>query len=127
MFTALKNDMEEQLQKVEELIAKGELEEAQKLLDAVKENSGAKYFLQGKLYMEKSWYSEAYKQYKKAVKAEPDNEEYRAVFRDLENFRKSEEYRLKQKGQMGGAEICAMDCCEICGSGCCEAICDGCS
>lgn len=119
-------DEKESLNRVEELIESGELEEAQKLLDSVEQKNGRKYYLQGKLFMAKNWYAEAYKQYKRAVKEEPENEQYRAAFDDLENFRKSEEYKQQQKSQMGGAEVCALGFCECCGSGLCQAICDGC-
>lgn len=123
-------DENESLNRAEQLLESGETEEAQKLLDYVKQKSGRKYYLQGKLFMAENRYAEAYKQYKLAVKTEPDNEEYKRVFEDLDNFRKSEEYRLSQKGQMGGGEICAFGCCECCGSGACDAICsavcDGC-
>ena len=124
-------DEHESLNKAEELIDSGEIEEAQKTLDAVKEKSGRKYYLQGKLFIAKNWYTEARKQFKKAVKAEPDNEQYNKALEDLEAFCKSEEGKQMKTVQMGNkdglAECCILGCCEVCGTGICEAICDGCS
>lgn len=121
--------MDERLDKVEELIENQELEKAQEILDSVTEKSGRKYYLQGKLFIQKNWYSEARKQFKFAVKAEPDNPEYKQALDDLDSFRNSKEFRkVKQMGNSSDfAEACCLCGCECCGTGVCEAICNGCS
>lgn len=123
--------MDERLQKVEELIERKELEEAQKVLDSVEEKSAGKYFLQGKLYVEKGWYSEARKQFKFALKAEPDKPEYKQALDDLESFKNSKEFREVKRKQMGDSSDFAEACCmcggECCGTLLCESICNGCS
>ncbi|MDE6441775.1 MAG: hypothetical protein K2L12_03365 [Clostridia bacterium] len=118
---------EQKLEKAEKLIERKDLEQAQEMLDSVKENSGRKYFLQGKLFIRKSWYSEARKQFKFAIKAEPENEQYKKALEELETFCKSEEYKQMKTVQMGkNTEGCALVCCECCASGACQAICEGC-
>ena len=120
----------ERLDRARLLIRRGELDEAQKMLDAVKEKSGKKYFIQSKLFEKKGWLNEQRKQLQAAVKADPDNEEYRAKLAELEELRKNHGYKTV-KGQMGDKdgfmEACCLCSCEVCGSGLCESICDGCS
>ena len=111
----------------EELISLGSLDKAQTVLDKIKENSGRKYYLQSRIYKEKFWYNEQRKQLKKAVKADPDNEEYKKELAELEEFAKTKEYksavRKKQMGDIGG--VCAEGCAEICCEGFCYCICAG--
>lgn len=122
---------EEILARAEELIAEEDLDGAQSALDAVKENSGRKYFLQSRLYKIKGWYNEERKQLKLALKCEPDNAEYKLAMEELEAFRKSDEYKEMKKLTGEDKEGCAMCCCEVsceaCAAGCCESACDGCS
>lgn len=117
----------DKLSRAEELIESGELEEAQKAVDAVATDFGRKYFVQSKIFKAKGWFNEERKQLKKALKAEPDNEEYKKALDDVDKFVEEMKTEQKQKGQMGGAEVCALGCCECCGSGLCQAICDGCT
>lgn len=126
---------EDKLTRAEGLIAKGELDEAQKLIFSVKEKSGRKFFVQSKLYNAKGWYNEQRKQLNKAISADPENEEYKAELKELDELCQSDEYKLflqeekKQKRQMGGsddmAECCCLCSCEACATGICES-CDGC-
>lgn len=124
------NEETDKLSRAEELIESGELDEAQKLIFEVTEKSGRKYFVQSKLFKAKGWYNEQRKQLKLALKAEPENEEYRKAMDELEEFRRSEEYKTAKK-QMGGksgfGEACCMCSGEICLTGLCDLICNGCS
>lgn len=93
---------EQKLAKAEELIERNELEEAQKILDAVKEKSGRKYYLQGKLFQNKKWTNEARKMFKYAIQSEPENEEYKRALEELETLVEQEKARLyKSKKQIG--------------------------
>ncbi len=94
---------DELLSLAEDLIEKGELAEAQSLLDKIEEKSGRKYFLQSKLFVKKGWYSEARVQLSYALTAEPENHEYKAAleqiteerdktFTDEEYFAQAEEH-----------------------------------
>ena len=124
---------DERLQKVEDYIANGDFYSAQYLLNMIDEESGKKCYLQSLVYKEKCWYNEQRKMLKKAIKAEPNNPEYRQALDDLDAFRKTKEYRqsLIQKPQMGDTDGMADLCCqcggECCGTLLCQAICEGCS
>ena len=121
----------DKLTKAEELIESGELDEAQNLIDAVEVKIGRKYFVQSKLFNAKGWFNEQRKQLKKALKFEPENEEYKKALDELEDFRKSAEYKQMKTVQMGDKdsliECCCLSSCECCATGLCEAICEGCS
>lgn len=120
------------LEMAEDYIAWGEFDKAQEILSTLKEKSGKKFYLQSKIFKAKRWYSEQRKQLKQAVKAEPDNEEYKKELEELEEFSKTSEYkstvRKYQMGQAGsacaegGAECCCMCICE----GICEGLGNGC-
>lgn len=120
------------LEMAEDYIAWGEIEKAQEILNTVRENSGKKYYLQSRIYKAKFWYNEQRKQLKKAVKAEPDNEDYKKELAELEEFSKTPEYkstvRKHQMGEAGGvcAECCAEGCCMCICEGICEGIGNGC-
>lgn len=124
---------EQKLAKAEELIERKELDKAQEVLDEIDEESGRKCYLQSLIYKEKFWYNEQRKMLKKAIKAEPDNPEYRQALEDLNAFRKTKEYRQSKanKRQMGDTDEMTELCCqcggECCGTLLCQAICEGCS
>lgn len=90
----MEND--ESLNRVEELIESGELEEAQKLLDTVEQKSGRKYFLQSRIFGAKGWLKERRRQIEFAINCEPDNTEYRAALAETvkleEALRTEEDY-----------------------------------
>ncbi|MDE6441777.1 MAG: hypothetical protein K2L12_03375 [Clostridia bacterium] len=124
----------QKLEKAERMIERKDLEEAQKVLDAVKEKSGRKYYLQGKLFQNKKWTNEARKMFKYAIQSEPENEDYKKALEELETLVEQEKSRLyKNKKQIGfmpnlsddEKEWCGECCCEMCMLGICEAICNG--
>lgn len=100
---------------------------AQEDLDCVKEKNGKRHYYQSKIYKQKQWYNEQYKELKAALKIEPDNEEYNKAMQELEEFRKSGQYKeykkQKRDGQMGGVcfEVCGECCCTVA----CECLCEG--
>ncbi len=108
------------------------LEEAQKILNSVDGKSGKKFYLQSLIYKERKWYGEQRKHLKKAVKAEPDNEDYKKELKELEEFKNTPEYRSALKEQrtneMGGvcAECGAECCCGCVCQGICEGLANGC-
>ena len=122
----------EPLEIAEYYISWKRLEEAQRILDKIPEKSGKKFYLQSLIYKEKKWYNEQRKQLKKAVKAEPDNEDYKKELKELEEFKNTPEYRSVIKNQRmnemgnvcaeGGAECCCMCICQ----GICEGLGNGC-
>ena len=106
----------ERLDEAEKYIEHGKLDEAQKVLNTIKEDSGRKYYLRSRIYKNKCWYNEQRKQLKRAVKAEPDNEIYKKELEELMEFRKTSEYKSTVKHpQMGDTVSCCLEsCCNIC-------------
>lgn len=118
---------EEYFGRAEEHLKAGQTELAQKALNCIIEESGRKYFLQSEIYRQKKWYNEQHKQLKAAVKAEPDNEEYKKALDELNEFKKTGEYKQYKKAhakrEMGNA--CGEGCAECCCAGTCECLCNG--
>ena len=117
------------LDKAEKYIEQGNIYDAQILLNAIEENSGRKHYLQSRIYKVQCWYNEQRKQLKAAIKAEPDNELYKKELEELNEFRKTAEYRQTRRrpkmGQMGKTDEMFECCCEACAYCGCEAICSG--
>ncbi len=111
----------ESLETAEELIAKGDLDGAQEILNGIKKDHAREYYLQSLVYKEKKWYGEQRKQLEQAVKADPDNEQYKKELQELEQFAKTKEYKKAvRKNEMGKAsgkhlDRC-YDCCSVCES-----------
>ena len=113
------------------------IDEAQRVLDTVPERSAKKFYLQSRIYKERKSYGEQRKYLKKAVKADPQNEQYKKELAELEKFKKSPDYkssieafkgnRTSGGNQMGEAtgSVCAEVCCEGCCYGICTVICEG--
>ena len=119
------------LDRAEELIEKGDFYSAQHILSNIEEDSGRKHYLLSKIYKSEHWYNEQRKQLKKAVKAEPYNQNYRIELEELMEFRKTGEYQntvkrpKKEQRQMGNTDGAWAECCgEVCGYLVCGAICD---
>lgn len=117
------------LEVAEYYIAWKRIDEAQRVLDTIPERSGKKFYLQSRIYKERKWYSEQRKQLKKAIKAKPDNEQYKNELAEVEKLKNSPEYKsgmkALRKNQMGDAGgVCAEGCCECCGYGLCTLICE---
>lgn len=138
----VEQDVEELLQRngsldmAEELIRLGYIDKAQAVLNKNKTESGRKYYLQSRIYKAKFWYNEQRKQLKKAVKADPDREDYKKELAELEEFAKTKQYkravrrnRMDQLGGVcteGGAECCCEGFCYCICTGICEGIGNGC-
>lgn len=123
---------EDNFERVEEYLRLYEPESAQAYLNCVKEKSAKKHYLQSKIYKQKKWYNEQRKQLKAAIRLDPENEEYKRELDELEEFRRSGEYKkcrnLERKSQMGSgfgeccAECCCAGACECCAQGACESL-----
>lgn len=107
---------EQLLSEAERYIEEGQTDLAQYTLKRVKENSGKKHFLQSKTYQQKQWYNEQYKELKAAIKAEPNNHEYKI---ELSALKKSFDYKQSK------AEIREMQMGKICNS--CWLDCSNCT
>ncbi len=117
------------LDTAEELIGLGMLDAAQDSLNKNNTVSGRRYYLQSRIFKERKWYSEQRKFLKKAVKKEPDREDYKQELAELEEFAKTKEYKSAvRKHQMGETgNICRDVCCEGCCYALCGGICEGCN
>ena len=105
----------------EELIARGELDEAQSILNKINEKSGRKFFVLSKLYKARKWYNEQRKVLQAAVELEPDNEKYKKELAEIEEFSKTKEYKKAvKKQQMGSFKSRVKEGCNI------YSVCNGC-
>lgn len=102
---------EELLVTAEKYIQESQTDLAQYTLNCVKEDSGKKHFLQSKIYQQKKWYNEQRKELKAAIKAEPDNQEYKT---ELAELKKSFNYK-QDKTETREMQIGKM--CSVCGDG----------
>lgn len=70
-------------QKVEELIASGNYNDAQRVLDEFNERGGQWHYLQSVVFYRKNWINESKKQLEIAIQLEPDNLKYKETYRKL--------------------------------------------
>ena len=101
-------------------INSGNLAEAQRILDRMKNRNAEWYYLQGLVFLRKGWYDRGYASIQRAVSMEPGNFEYRNAMNGMNN--QFQGYR-QQYGNRGGAA--SPDMCQICGTlwcadSCCE-------
>ncbi len=81
---------------VADAIRRGEIAEAQTLLDAFNERGAEWHYLQSVVFYKKSWMNESKKQLEIAMQLDPQNEKYRSAYDKLI-------HRADYKGQTGGA------------------------
>ena len=98
------DSMEEgsQFAKVEELIKNGDLQEAQRTLDAFNERNGHWHYLQSVLFYKKNWINESKKQLEIAIQLEPDNDKYKQTYKKLND---KINMNAQSAGAQGGAQV----------------------
>lgn len=131
-------------EKVEENIRSGNLQEAQRMLDAFNERNGRWHYLQSVVFYKKSWMNESKKQLEIAMQLEPDNAKYKDAYKKLNerlNTSSAHGQAQQQEGngtvyqgqnmqagyddQMGGnACSSCLQCCAI--NLCINLLCNGC-
>ncbi len=94
------------------------LDEAQKLLDGVKEKDAEWHYVQAAVDFYKRFYYDCRKRLKKAIRLDPENGKYRAALAELEETVKSAKEAGKPLPE-GKWDGCAEGCCEAC----CESLC----
>ena len=114
--TEIKTD-EELFAETEKYILENQTDLAQYTLNCVKEDSGKKHYLQSKIYHRKRWYNEQRKELKRAIKAEPDNQEYKT---ELSALKKSFDYK-QSKAEVREMQMGSV--CDSCWLGCSNCIC----
>ena len=73
-------------EEIEQLIKKGNLEQAQSKLDIMSERSAEWHYLQSILFYKKNWYNDSKKQLEFACKADPNNTKYSDALLRLNNL-----------------------------------------
>lgn len=109
----------------------GNLNEAQKVLDKMRNRNANWFYLQGLVFLRRGWYDRGYSNIQKASSMDPNNFEYRNALNNMSNqstgFRQNNYYRNTSRGnpdmcQICGTLWCADSCCECAGGdliGCC--------
>ena len=64
-------------------INSGNLNEAQKILDRMKNRNAAWYYLQGLIFLRRGWYDRGYTNIQRAANMDPANFEYRNALNNL--------------------------------------------
>ena len=108
---------------IRHLIQLGRTIDAEMLLDGIPAPSrdAEWYFLKGSVLYRKGWLDEAYDHFATAARMEPNNGEYQAAYRRLEQQRRTGGYRTVGGGGCNSCDvcqglICADCCCECMGS-----------
>lgn len=130
--------------RVEELIKAGDLQEAQRVLDAFNERGGQWHYLQSVVFYRKNWVNESKKQLEIAIQLEPNNDKYKETYRKLnekinydaqsgaaggnggpENVYQGQTMNSQGDNQMGG-NFCAncIECCYL--NMCLNCLCNAC-
>lgn len=69
--------------RVEELLKAGDIQEAQRVLDAFNERGAQWHYLQSVVFYRKNWTNESKKQLEIAIQLDPSNEKYKETYRKL--------------------------------------------
>ncbi len=129
-------------EQVEEYIKSGNLQEAQRALDAFNERGAQWHYLQSVVFYRKNWVNESKKQLEIAMQLDGENEKYRETYKKLnekidydasrqntENVNQSvyqgQNMTSMDDEQMGGS-FCAscVECCAL--NACLNCLCNGC-
>lgn len=99
-------------QLIRDLILKGNLVDAERLLLQNRNEDAEWYYLMGLIYQRKGWVNEAYKYYQAAYMKEPSNFEYKRAKEQYESYSKNYEWSAWNKGYNNRGQDCDM--CSIC-------------
>ncbi len=95
--TASQFDTDSAYLKVEEIIKGGDLDAAQRELDAFNERGAQWHYLQSVVFYRKNWMNESKKQLEIALQLEPDNEKYKDSYKKLND-------KLNYDANRGGSD-----------------------
>lgn len=95
--TASEFDADSAYLKVEETIKSGDLDQAQRELDAFNERGAQWHYLQSVIFYRKNWMNESKKQLEIALQLEPENEKYKDSYKKLNE-------KLNYDANHGGAD-----------------------
>ena len=80
---AFSSDGDSSFLKVEELLRAGNVDEAQRALDAFNERGAQWHYLQSVVFYRKNWMNESKKQLEIAIQLEPNNDKYKETYKKL--------------------------------------------
>lgn len=108
-------------------IERGDLSEAERMLNDISNRNAEWNFLRGVIYMQKGWYDQAYEHIRMAVNMEPNNIEYQNALNNLASRGNSYRSYGNNAGYGSGEDCCnicstlvCLDClCGILGGSCC--------
>jgi molecular chaperone DnaJ len=108
-------------QQVRVNINKGNLHQAEQLLNQSTVRNAEWYFLKGIIFQRKGWYGEALSHLHTAVQMDPSNPEYQSALNQM-NYN-NRVYRDRSGGYgSGGMDFCELCQCLICTDCCCECL-----
>ena len=81
--TRAAEDSDSAFARVEELIKAGDIQEAQRALDAFNERGAQWHYLQSVVFYRKNWMNESKKQLEIAIQLDSENEKYKEAYRKL--------------------------------------------
>lgn len=108
---------------IREMIRRGQIEEAERMLDNVSSMSrdAEWYFLKGVVQYRRGWMESAYQNIATACRLDPYNQEYRSTLSHIENAQTGG-YRTQ-----GGNSYSSCSCCDVCAAmACFDCLCDCC-
>lgn len=107
---------------IRDLISRGDLIQAEQLLNDKSDESAEWYFLKGVVFLRKGWHDQAVNHINRAVQMDPNNREYRTVLNNL-SFRNTayREYG-HTRGYRRDPSTCELCQCLICSDCCCECM-----
>ena len=115
---------------VRDALMRGNLDEAQRLLNALPGRDAEWYFLTGSLQFRRGWYDEARRNYRQAASMDPGNSKYRHAAAHMKNGPDlSRQPRTERSGRRGGDDECGCGLPDWCGWFCPSAstLCDDCN
>ncbi|NMA67135.1 MAG: J domain-containing protein [Clostridiaceae bacterium] len=109
--------------RIRSYINSGNLNEAQKLLDRMRNRGASWHYLQGLIFLRRGWYDRGYTNIQKAVNMDPSNFEYRNALNSLNQqsagYRQNYYYRNTYRQNPDMCNLCMQ---LWCADSCCECM-----
>lgn len=108
--------------RIRALIERGNISQAEQLLESTKNRNAEWYFLKGVILLRKGWHDQAFQHINRAVQMDPGNPEYRTVLQNITH--RTQTYRSfgNARGYRNDPSACELCQCLICTDCCCECM-----
>jgi len=100
----------------------GNLAEAQRLLDRMRNRNAEWYYLQGLIFLRKGWYDRGYASIQRAVQMDPGNFEYRNAMNGMNNQFQGYRQQYVNRGGAQNPDMCQLCTTIWCADSCCECM-----